>query len=110
MARRGDEIREWTFFVDGFLSWTRREREILVALAAAGARLEIALCLEDSARVPFAPARRTLAQLRGALDRAGIVEEPRSCFDAPSAERAASAPSSCAASNAGCTQRRPSGG
>ena len=57
-----------------------------MALAVAGARLEIALCLEDSARVPFDPARRTLAQLRGALDRAGIVEEPTVRFDAPSAE------------------------
>jgi ATP-dependent helicase/nuclease subunit B len=86
VARRGEEIREWTFFVDGFLSWTRREREILVALAAAGARLEIALCLEDSSRVPFDPARRTLAQLRGAFDRAGIVEEPPIRLDAPSPE------------------------
>lgn len=77
------EVGTWAIFVDGFLSWTRREREILVALAVAGARLQVALCLERAEaapgpgdRFPFVPVRRSYEQLRGAFERASVPVEP----------------------------------
>lgn len=65
-------------FVDGFLSWTRRESEVLVALARTGATLEIALCRDDAngsgeERLPFRPVARSLERLRDALRRAGVA-------------------------------------
>ena len=63
-------------FVDGFLSWTRREREVLVALARSGAPTEIGLCYEDGGRAPFAPAQHTLARMRELLGASGVAEGP----------------------------------
>ncbi|MFN8546454.1 MAG: hypothetical protein U0527_00405 [Candidatus Eisenbacteria bacterium] len=74
-------------YVDGFLSWTRRERDALVSLALAGATLEIALCLEapspptpDAAlrevRAPFVPIARSWGRLEAALTRAGVAIDP----------------------------------
>src|SRR5690606_30427507 len=65
-----------TLYVDGFLSWTRREAELLTALAKRGARVEIALCCEPSERedprVPFRPVFRSLEQLESRFLRAGV--------------------------------------
>ena len=68
-------LRQTWIFVDGFLSWTRREREVLVALARSGAPTEIALCLEGEGRAPFVPAQRTLARMRELLAASGVIEE-----------------------------------
>jgi ATP-dependent helicase/nuclease subunit B len=76
VAARASRLRETGIFIDGFLSWTRREREVLVALSRSGARIEIALCLDEGTRVPFAPAQRTLARMRELLAAGGVVEEP----------------------------------
>jgi ATP-dependent helicase/DNAse subunit B len=76
VAARAGRLRETRLFVDGFLSWTRREREVLVALARSGAPTEIALCYEDGGRAPFAPAHRTLARMREMLAAGGVAEGP----------------------------------
>lgn len=79
--------RETPVWVDGFLSWTRRERDALVSLGLAGATLEIALCIEPSppctaeaalrdARAPFVPIARSWARLESALARAGVPIDP----------------------------------
>jgi ATP-dependent helicase/DNAse subunit B len=76
VTAQAGRLRETRLFVDGFLSWTRREREVLVALARSGAQMEIALCLEDGGRAPFAPAQRTLARMRELLAASGVAEGP----------------------------------
>ncbi len=83
IARDRERVARWTVFVDGFLSWTRREREVLVALALAGTRLEIALCLEPSDgpgdstdRLPFAPVRRSYERIRAGFEQAGVPVDP----------------------------------
>lgn len=77
IAARGELFSGVPVLVDGFLSWTRREREILVALAVAGAELEIALCSDppdaDPPRAPFTASRRTLASTEEAMRRAGVL-------------------------------------
>jgi ATP-dependent helicase/nuclease subunit B len=72
---QAERLRATRLYVDGFLSWTRREREVLVAVARSGAPTEITLCLEDGERAPFAPAHRTLARMREALASSGVPEE-----------------------------------
>jgi ATP-dependent helicase/nuclease subunit B len=76
VTAQAGRLQETRLFVDGFLSWTRREREVLVALARSGAPTEIALCFEDGGRAPFAPARRTLARMREMLAASGVAEGP----------------------------------
>ncbi len=74
-----EEVARTEFFVDGFLSWTRREREILVALALTGARMHIALCCErpQGDRIPLIPATRSLEGMTRQMEAAGVtVEEP----------------------------------
>jgi ATP-dependent helicase/nuclease subunit B len=79
-----EPLRSTRMLVDGFLSWTRREREILVALAYQGAHLEVALCcdpVEDGAaspeiRAPFLPVRRSLETLHSAMEKAGVKIDP----------------------------------
>lgn len=67
---------EIAFFVDGFLSWTRRERDILVALAAVGESCEITLCLDPADPRPvFDATRRSYERLRLALDGARVSVE-----------------------------------
>ncbi len=46
IAGLADRIAPIAVFVDGFLSWTRREREVLAAVALTGARVEISLCCD----------------------------------------------------------------
>ncbi|MCA9756089.1 MAG: PD-(D/E)XK nuclease family protein [Candidatus Eisenbacteria bacterium] len=65
-------------YVDGFLSWTRRESEVLSALALAGATLEIAFCMDaeqpaERRRLPFHPVARSLERLEALLLRSGVV-------------------------------------
>ena len=76
IAAQAGRLGETRLFVDGFLSWTRREREVLVALARSGAPTEIALCLEDGGRAPFAPAQHTLARMRELLAASEVAEGP----------------------------------
>lgn len=80
------------FEVDGFLSWTRRERETLTALARSGATLEISLCIDAEAgcaalgdpdantaresRPQFLPIERTIRGLARAFLQAGVPLEP----------------------------------
>ena len=64
-------------FVDGFLSWTRRERDVLAALAKAGADVEVGLCCDgdlppDEERQPFRPVMRSLDAVRRAFQDAGV--------------------------------------
>lgn len=85
IARQTEELRGVSIWVDGFLSWTRRERDALVALALAGANLEIALCLdpaEASPRAPFLPIARSRRLLEGVLRSAAIELEPPVVFPA----------------------------
>ncbi len=77
-----------TIFVDGFLSWTRREREILVSLALTGAPMEVTFCLDaggsdDTLRSPFVPVSRSLRRLRRSLDAVGIPTLPSLAMEPP---------------------------
>ncbi len=76
IAEQAGRLRVTQWCVDGFLSWTRREREVLAALARCGAPMEIALCLETGERAPFLPAQRTLSRMRKLLAANGVGEEP----------------------------------
>ena len=75
-----------TFYVDGFLSWTRREVELLTVLAKRDARIEIALCCDPAERsdprVPFRPVFRSLEQLESRFSRAGVELLPPVRFPA----------------------------
>ena len=83
VASRPEEWKGTAIWVDGFLSWTRRERDALVALGLAGAELTIALCLEAlepvtpahalaTSRPPMIPIARSWARLDDAFARALI--------------------------------------
>ncbi|MCA9727044.1 MAG: hypothetical protein KC729_05120, partial [Candidatus Eisenbacteria bacterium] len=84
-----------TIYVDGFLSWTRREAELLAALAKHGVALEIALCCDprerELPRVPFRPVWRSLEQVSSRFGRAGVTVEESRTFpgDHPTRFRAA---------------------
>jgi ATP-dependent helicase/DNAse subunit B len=93
-----DALADLPLYVDGFMSWTRREREVLVALASAGARIEVSLCCDPpgpgddgGARVPFRPVLRSLDELDAALRRAGVAVEPPMRFPATNPTRFRSA-------------------
>lgn len=108
IAEHAAIVSKWTFFVDGFLSWTRREREILAALALAGAPMEVTFCLDaDSGesgcrysdsresdsrhttgpRTPFIPVSRSLRRLRRSLAAAGIPLLDDLCMEPPASRR-----------------------
>lgn len=88
IAAAGDQLRETKILVDGFLSWTRREREILVALAAQGVPLEITFNCDpvgqgcgpvepgEPPRTHFLPVRRSLEILTRVLERAKVAMVP----------------------------------
>ncbi|MCC7141995.1 MAG: exodeoxyribonuclease V subunit gamma, partial [Candidatus Eisenbacteria bacterium] len=85
IALQAAELRGVSIWVDGFLSWTRRERDALVALALAGANLEIALCLDPTEalpRAPFLPIARSRRLLEAVLRNSGLEPAPPLVFPA----------------------------
>ncbi len=117
IAENATWISGWTIFVDGFLSWTRREREILISLALTGASMEVTFCLDacrssdsqkadstcagcrpgdrrdsdsqdaDTLRSPFIPVNRSLRRLRRSLDAVGIPTLPDLVMEPPADRR-----------------------
>jgi len=70
-------VRGLEVYVDGFVSWTRQERELLIALARAGAKLEITLCLdpEDEARACFRAPAASRVTVEREFEKAGVGME-----------------------------------
>lgn len=81
------DLGEVSFFVDGFLSWTKREVELLIALGRTGAQIEIGLCCDPreheagDLRVPFGPVWRSHERLVADFERAAVPLEPPLHFE-----------------------------
>ena len=98
IAEQAADLREVSFFVDGFLSWTKREVELLIALGRTGASIEIGLCCDPrehetgDVRVPFGPVWRSHERLVSDFERAEVPLAPPLFLENDSVGRFASPP------------------